>query len=142
MPSRTFFYLLVSFIGRPAARRPWHLHIEHSHAAMTRGKRETMYLSILSQESHTLFSGDPWQSSEQNGTELGGKSAPNPVATHQVSPGCGAGISFPEDPSVHRILALERKRGKQMLGRKVLCLPYGVPLELGVVRLECQPLCA
>ena len=48
--------------------------------------------------------------------------------------------SFPEDPSIHKILAFRRKKGQGwMLGRKVLCLHYVVPSELGVLRLESQP---
>lgn len=90
------------------------------------------------------FSGGSWRAAPQNWTELGGESAPNPIAgegnalsqTRQVFPGRGAGTSFPGDPSVHKILAFESKRGKWMLGRKTLGLHYGVPLELGVVRLE------
>ena len=79
-----------------------------------------MYLSVLSQESQTLFQealGRHHNRTRQNWVKsllliqlpIKGNALSQAL---WVSPGNGAGTSFPEDPSMHEILALKRKGGQ------------------------------
>lgn len=138
-----FFYLCLRVIGRPAVRRPWRSHIWRSHTATTRG-RERLCVFQFFLRNHIAFFQEargrhPHRTGQNCVESLTAGKGNASSQTYQVSPGHGAGTSFPEDPPVYKILALGRKRWKWMLGRKALCLHYGVPWELGDRSLEFQP---